>query len=146
MYWGLLSFYKLSSLYWDFVFLLISCIGDSCAEDFAFYDISYVLETLSFYKLSLYTENFELLVFSPCIRDFVLLTSFPMYWELLSFYKLSPCTEDFVNVYEFPPVLKTLSFYNFPLVLETRVFIRFIFLCTRGLTNRPPYTGTLYFY
>ena len=79
IYWGLLSFYMLSSLYLDFVFLLIPpCIEDfafvqfhPCAEDFAFYDISHLLETLSFYKLSLYTENFELLGFSRCIRDFV---------------------------------------------------------------------------
>eukprot|EP00493_Phyllostaurus_siculus_P021368 UN21695 len=129
MYWGLLSFYKLSSLYWDFVFLLISpCIGDftfvrfplPCAEDFAFYDISYVLETLGFTNFPSILRTLRL-GFSPCIKDFVFLTSFPMYWELLSFYKLFLCTENFSNVYEFP-VLGTMRFYDFPPVLKTLSF------------------------
>ena len=98
------------------------------------------METLSFYKLSLYTEDFKLLGFPPCIRDFVFLrdfactgdfwvfTNFPPYTGTLYFYWFSPalglygfmippCAEDFA-FYDISYLLETLGFYKFSLYWE----------------------------
>ena len=117
-----------STLHWG----LYVCTIPPCAEDFAFYDISYILEILSFYKLSLCTENFELLGFSPCIRDFVcfnefsnilgtfeVLQTFPMYWRFCKCLRIPPCT----GVFEF---------LRFPSCTEDFEFLRFS-TCTGDL-------------
>ena len=73
------SFYKLSSLYWEFVFLLMS----PCIATLSFYDFPLVLKTLIFYDISYVLET---LVFPE----------FAHVPETLRFYKLCPYTEDFV--------------------------------------------------
>ena len=55
------------------------------------------METLSFYKLSLYTEDFKLVEFPSCIRDFVFLRDFA-------------CTGDFSAFTNFPAYTGTLYF------------------------------------
>ena len=113
----------------------------------------------SLYKLSIYTEDFKLLGFPPCIRDFVffyeishvletfeflqtflpilgffIFTDFPLHWGLYVF-TIPSCAEDFA-FYEISYVPETLNFYK-------------LLPCTEDFVNVcefPPVLGTLNFY
>ena len=137
MYWRLwgftnfpilkaLSFYWFHSALGTMIFYLFPCI-----ENFVFfYEISHIMGTLNFYKLSPYTEwglwistNLAALgtlrFYDFPLYERLFLTNFPMYWEL-DLLRIFLCIGDFV-LYKaflvlglwvftaFPPVSKTLS-------------------------------------